>query len=596
VNLKHAMLFTNKSSYMNKNEHVNLTRENINQVIVSLTEIDTKIADLHHISAKDFLSFNELLKEYHQKARQVTKVSNDLFDFFCNLDRFPMVENAQSLHQLSNLRINNIRQVALQVSDSIKKTQEDVTQLFVPFNNFRQNLMTLKFLFTNVKLTQWISDPVRAEEISELTDRITSHIQNTKDELPVLDHDIQYLSKQMGVLFEHIQTLLNEVFPEIENQAAALGKNLGAIHELKNRAVEDSRKIEQLSQRCFKNLDNVITNLQYHDIIRQKMEHIQITHKTIIDDLSSVEDNGQYEKNSQTYIKQIPEVAEIQAAQLMFTNKEYQNAIETITQKLLETGNDLNSISEICNTKITNISRIEGLVGQLWENSVQLHKLFHRMSDLAVKLTSCCAYYQDKIEEQVNKKQELQEIEEKLTILSEKIKHMKRAERVQIDIFSKQIDPLLSDIHNSRIRMENLIPDAKHSTLRAQLLTLTENIAVATIGVKQPSESLKSEMNDKLTLIKEIVTHTENIDATGLMRSIERVAYYDVFDREVEKIIDALNKIYIMLVPFNDATKTPKDLLTNMEALYTMQTQRDLHTTKKPEDESAENESDIELF
>ncbi len=581
---------------MEKNEHVNLTRENINQVIAALTEIDTKIADLHQISARDFLGFNELLKEYHQKTKQVTKIATDLFDFFCNLDRFQLVDNAQNLHQMSVMRIGNIRQIALQVSDSVKKTQEDITQLFVPFNNFRQNLMTLKFLFTNVKLTQWISDPIRATEIGGLVDQITSHIQNTKNGLPVLEYDIQYLSKQMGILFEHIQTLLNEVFPEIENQTTVLGKNLTSIQELKNRAVEDSRRIEQLSQRCFKNLDSVITNLQYHDIIRQKMEHIQITHKSIINDLSAVEDNEQYEKNSQAYIKQIPEVAETQAAQLMFTNKEYQNAIETITQKLLETGNDLNSISELCNNKITNIAKIETLVAQLSDNSVQSHKLFHRMSDLAVKLTTCCAYYQDKIEEQVSKKTELQKIEEKLTILSEKIKQMKRAERVQIDIFSKQIDPLLSDIHNSRIRMENLIPDARHSTLRAQLLTLTENIAVATIGIKQPSESLRLEMNDKLRSVKEVVSNTENIDAPGLIRSIERVAYYDIFDREVEKIIEALNKIYMMLVPYNDATKTPKDLLANMEALYTMQTQRDLHTAKKSDEQGSEDESDVELF
>ncbi|MDD2564589.1 MAG: hypothetical protein PHU27_10280 [Salinivirgaceae bacterium] len=578
---------------MTDEQKIFFTRENIKHVIDLLTGIDQKIVDLHEISSKDFLVFNVLLKEYHQKAKQITKTASELFDFFCNLDQFHIVENAQAMHLAANLKIQSIQQVSLQVSDSIRKSKEDIAQLFVPFNNFRQNLMTLKFLFTSVKLTQWISDPVRAREISDLVDNITSHIQNTKDGLPVLDDDIQTLSGQMSVIFDLIQNLLNEVLPEINVLRRDLDHAVQTIIELKNKAVEDSRKIEQLSQRCFKNLDSVITNLQYHDIIRQKMEHIQTTHKTIIDDLNAVENDSEYEKNSVNYIKQIPEVAEIQAAQLMFTNKEYQSAIETITQKLLETGSDLLGISEICTAKVVNIQKIETVVQKLMGKSTTTYNQFQILSDLAVQLTTNCAFYQDKIEEQVSKKQEMHEIEEKLRTLSEKIKANKRTDVSQIDVFTRQIDPLLADIHNSRMRMENLIPDARHSTIRNQLISLTELIAVATMAIKVPAADQQVELIDKLNTVKDLVENMENINATELKKSIEQVIYYDVFDKEVETIIESLNKIYVMLVPFNNATKSTKNLLSNMESMYTMKTQRDLHGIQGSE---KEEETDFELF
>ena len=578
---------------MTDEQKVFFTRENIQHVIDLLTGIDQKIVDLHEISSKDFLVFSVLLKEYHQKAKQITKTASELFDFFCNLDQFHIVENAQTMHQTVNLKIQSIQQVSLQVSDSIRKSKEDITQLFVPFNNFRQNLMTLKFLFTSVKLTQWISDPIRAREVSDLVDNITSHIQNTKDGLPVLDGDVQTLSGHLNVIFDYLQTLLNEVLPEINSLRRELGQSIQTIIELKNKAVEDSRRIEQLSQHCFKNLDSVITNLQYHDIIRQKMEHIQTTHKTIIDDLNSVQNDSDYEINSINYIKQIPEVAEIQAAQLMFTNKEYQSAIETITQKLLETGSDLLGISEICTAKVVNIQKIESVVEKLMGESSTTFNQFQILSKLAVNLTTNCAYYQDRIEDQVSKKQEMHEIEEKLRTLSEKIKSNKRTDASKIDVFTRQIDPLLADIHNSRMRMENLIPDARHSTIRTQLITLTELIAVATMSIKLPTSNQQVELSNKLNTVKDLVANMENIDAEELKKSIEQVIYYDVFDKEVETIIESLNQIYMMLVPFNNATKSPKNLLSNMESMYTMKTQRDLHGIQGSE---KEEESDFELF
>ncbi len=581
---------------MKSNQQVNLTNDEISKVVTLLNDIDSKIADLHQISSKDFLGFNDLLKEYHQKVKNTVKETGELFDFLINIDGFFLVKRATILHQLSKNKVQTIHQATIGVSEILKKTQENISQFFVPYNNFRQNLMTLKFLFTNVKLTMWISDPVRAGEINELIDQITSSIQNTKDGLPALDVDMQQLNRQLGAMMDPIQKLFNQKLYEIENHTILVGTYLQEIQKLKNSSIENNKKVEQYKQQCFKNLDNIVTNLQYHDIIRQKMEHIQITHKNIIDNLNSITHGVKTEITSHEYIKQIPEVAEIQSAQLMFTNKEYQNAIENITQKLYETEGDLNQIIDIYNSKTSYISDFENLINKLSVSCDKLHQLFEQIEELVGSLNTEATQYQMKVEEQIIRKDNLQQIEDKLVELLDKTKQIKGSDGVQADIFSKQIEPLLSDIHNSRLRMENLIPDTKKLSFKTNVEHLSSTVTKLTNNLVNLNTEIDAEIINKIKTGKELITNKQLVNSNGYMQSIERVVYYEVFDREVENIINSLNEIYLLLVPFNDSTKTPKDLLNNMEVLYTMQTQRDLHINKNNHFQEEDKESDLELF
>ncbi len=582
---------------MSKNPPYIAPKEQIEKIVQILKSIDDKILELNRISAKDFLGFSEILKEYHQKTKELTSQSGKLFEMFNTLEDITLVEETSAIQQAVLPRLGTIKKVSNQISNTIKKTEEDLQQLFVPFNNFRQNLLTLKFLFVNVKLSQWISEPQHAAEINGLIDEISAYIQDTREGLPLLDNDIQFLNQQMTDLSKHIQKIQSQILPSLEHSLNDLSKNLDRITDLKNKTLEDSRRIERHGQQCFKNLDNVITNIQYHDIIRQKMEHIQNTHQTIIDNLVLKSDTTASNPNNDKYLdylKQIPEVIEIQASQLVFTNKEYQMAIETIMQKLHETSNELISISGICIEKNKNINKIEELFDKLVTQWHETYQSLVEISNLAVQLITTSAYYQDKIENQLRKKEELVSFETKLSTLAEKIRNLQPQDQHNLDLFAKQIEPLLFDTRQSQIKMNQLLPDANHSSIRTQLLNLTETIALTTSGLKSPQSYNREQTRTLLNSMREIVAEMGKTRSNELLQSIEKVTYYDAFDREVEKIIALLNEIYVMLLPYYESTKKSLDLLSTMEENYTMQSQRDLHYGKSVDNK--DKESDVELF
>lgn len=78
-------------------------------------------------------------------------------------------------------------------------------------------------------------------------------------------------------------------------------------------------------------LSNIITVLQFDDIVRQKLEHIQQTIVEIIEELHSIQQNTGNKSNQPIkYIYILPEITKLHAAQLLQTNRDYQKAITSI--------------------------------------------------------------------------------------------------------------------------------------------------------------------------------------------------------------------------------------------------------------------------
>ncbi len=79
------------------------------------------------------------------------------------------------------------------------------------------------------------------------------------------------------------------------------------------------------------------------------MEHIQESQKELISGLDNMENNGTQNEIEQQLkdIAGIPEITEVQVAQLLYTNKDYQTSIEKITTKLIEVGREMKALNSI---------------------------------------------------------------------------------------------------------------------------------------------------------------------------------------------------------------------------------------------------------
>jgi hypothetical protein len=326
--------------------------------------------------------------------------------------------------------------------------------------------------------------------------------------------------------------------------------------------------------------------LQYQDIIRQKIDHIQQTHKEILRELNDIKDTDDFQLKQEIHLKcyiQIRDIAGLQSSQLIHTNKEYQKAIEIITGKFLEVGREMNNISELClqiTGGINNNSHFE-----------EIHEKFEKTVLLTELFTKSIHFSKEKLSIAEN---QFDEIYNKYIELSDFIKTIDKSINRAIDNQSPedyenckttilQIRNILNEIHSInnlyqsqfekiyQFRNEISINNPKQIT---KLNNLEENLNTFSGYFTDITDTL-SDANEK---IYKIISENQILSlrvSSDIKTSIEQIKYYDFFDKEIEEIISKLNEINFKLQGIDEADKNIN--IDYLRKRYTMQSEHIIH-------------------
>ncbi|NJK98065.1 MAG: hypothetical protein HC905_26985 [Bacteroidales bacterium] len=315
-----------------------------------------KFLALHNCSSEDFLSLNAYFKRYYKDSKVISQNASDILNIITNQEKKDEIFNGLSLFhsQLSD----HLSEFEGQTSRLIAKFDsivQEIELMFVPSNNLKQDLMTLKLLVANLKINITVSTaPVgkmsrKANDFNEIIGQTKSFFTEFYNNFNLLKNQLKQNITFIADLKEKNTENIGDILTELHN-----GSNL---FNVKYQEAQDLvPKLQESTEITATNIGKIITNLQYHDIIRQKIEHIQQTHKEILKELDRVSNETPDEINQQIQLKcflQIRDIAGLQAAQLIHANKEYQKAIEIISEKFLQVGNEMTAISDMCHKFIS---------------------------------------------------------------------------------------------------------------------------------------------------------------------------------------------------------------------------------------------------
>ena len=311
-----------------ENIHDEKSQKSIKEIILVFSDIDVKITALNECSAEDFLSLNNYLKKFYKDAKVISDQTEQIYDIIAGDAHEKFFDELLGLQDSLNNKINMLKNKILKSIRGLEKMHTALNLVFVPLKNFNLNILTLNFLLVNLKLNVAYSDSTNIQKVSDLIDSITDEI----NKLKILDID------------------------------RVTGQINDSIIMLKNKQAVAAQKLPELTKRTqsyFDSVNKIITNLQYHDIIRQKMEHVQATHKNIIKELAAMDiktnNEGKMDlsESAQQFL-QIRDIAGIQVAQLINTNKEYQKAFAVIMRKFWDISEDMSVISQLSNEFVGN--------------------------------------------------------------------------------------------------------------------------------------------------------------------------------------------------------------------------------------------------
>ncbi|PLX17953.1 MAG: hypothetical protein C0599_12970 [Salinivirgaceae bacterium] len=566
----------------------------INEIVTSFSSIDQKVLELTHVSNDDFSALNKIMKDHHKTTHEIGRSTAEL------IERVESLKDNKALQKLRNandalktsvkLSKHNISEYTTQAS----RLNHDFKHIFIPILNFKQNISTLKFLLTNLKLNQGLIGKKAHIETKKLIEDLTAKIEQIQVEIPIIAKDVDSLKNNYSNAIDKATSARRLIEMDLYEDIDLLNKQISFIEKGIRNSKSIKSQVEQKNQEGFQNLNQIITNLQYHDIIRQKIEHIQDTHKNILEELNTLEKQENIIQQGLKYIKQIPGITEIQAGQLILTNKEYQGAIENISKKLLDTSNTMEDVNNL-SYSIFKLEDSNFTTDSLGKTTEAVNKKIFDFSKSIAELLDSNKTLQESIKLHDQHYKKLEQIETDISTIINKInEHL--VDESDIKTIANKLISLQNDIIESRSNIGKIINSHKNNHLIQLIididkhLSILENNAIETNDLHPLFEEF-NQINDK---IKHNCKSYKTFDSE-LKNTLGNIKYYDFYEHQVEEIINQLNSVYKKILPISEEGEIQNDLLTSMKAAYTMQSQRDIHehTSNDAEEEDDDN---LELF
>lgn len=491
--------------------------------------------------------------------------------------------NSKTSFSYSNAEISDFFE---EINSKLDKLQEYANDDFIEISrNIKNYHNTAKNIYKNIKLIlSLISDDEKNNYLKKLPKSIKSLVDNKYNILgsfTILKEALLSIkektdkntntSKEFVALREHLNYLINTVESNESDANEVFVKATEKIKQFVYLIIEDKNKAKKLIpmleskiNEYYNNLNKIIVSIQYHDIIRQKIDHISIANKEILNELtnSNIISENKERVIDTKYIYVVPEILSLQSAILDHTNNECQVAFFTIKNNLSEV---LNNISELLNisTELTNYHKSNNV-----ENVIDF---FDEINQHILKFGAKYDLTQN-------------------PLLIEFIKH-------DINITNTEIsENLIKSLTDDLVDFSS---DFKE-TYREQAI----NLEIDSISKKLSQAHAK--YLDRNQKIEEIILHSSELNKNlneNIKPIIERIQNSFLFSKIINELISKLSVFYEKTSSeYTDLFRpNVKEKLEFLYSIYSMESEREIHNklfdiehSQAPE--IAEDDDEVEFF
>ncbi|MDY0255458.1 MAG: hypothetical protein RBR30_13755 [Tenuifilaceae bacterium] len=578
--------------------------------------IDDQILQLHQCSSDDFLGLNADFKQYYRQAKAISDNATQIFNALTESETNTLLRDLETLYK-------DLKQIQLQFANHLNQTigflreiMELQGKLFLPVKNMNQDLLTLKFLLANIKISNSNLGKAELNNLEKLLHRYNEVINDFKICGYQNESNLELLKGIVSRSLKQFESISDKHLQDLEEILNNIHYGIILFAEKHEEVARQIPELTHKTENSSKSIADIITNLQYHDIIRQKMEHVQATHKRLLGDLENTALDGKDALDQdQKLLVRIRDIANLQSAQLVYANKEYQQAIEVITSKFIAISNDMTNIASMC--KEINLSQansdelyLQNLIDKMQSSSHVLNKFleasqsFHEHID---ELTSKIVGANDSVGKFSKSLKSLRGITgETIEALSGN-----EGESKELSETLKQVQNLYTDVEKFEGEIQQVF--GKIAGIGSKLLpdigeTLKGAISDGLfVQAATSMTNIINQLNQKHITIKALLDQNlaaSKSVAVDVRESISKIRYYDFFEKVIVDIIAEFNHIYQMLrTELNEVEKA--DDLEAIKNLYTMASEHKIHDKVSgadgdvdlfSDDEAAADDDNLELF
>lgn len=573
--------------------------------IVSLFEdVDQKIQDLHQCSADDFLGLNAKFKNFYKESKSVSSDATTLLALFSHEQNEQLKEELTAGRTELQLSLDSMKEQQYETLRLVHDLGDAMSAYLFPlrhinneFGILNMELIALEVSFRTA-LLQNNFDTIGFQQMIRDWEEFVYDITETKKLSQSFLEECEYS-------LHHIELIGGRGLRSLVTLTELTEQGLILFDAKQKESNQNLPAIRAKSDSVAKSIADVITSLQYQDIIRQKMEHIQQAHVKLLDDLQQIDLDKSPNAWTQVLV-QVRDISALQAAQLLATNKEYQAAIEAIALHFRTIAKEMTSVASICRSTMNDNddreqrSTITDLVDRFKRADALLARVlevFPECSREVLLIRDGASMLQKRIGGHV----------ETFFRLSTQVEVMLSPYRKTLgrhfEHYMLQVDEMLSTMRRNMesVSVQNAILIKSIEGLGRYAKKLAESELLwdyVQLNVKRShslSERLLNTEQESNALLRKIETTCRSI-SDETQAALAAVRYYDFFENVIAEIVRGLSSMSSRICAEVDVAEHGD--MSAVRDLYTMESERKIHDqfTGSNEEEAPADDDDLELF
>lgn len=547
-----------------------------------------EIENLAELSEPEFFSLGEKLVNVSTKAKEISQHAIIINELLIGETASKINYNLQSKLKIFERYLSLKLHQLSKSSNSIKSIQDKLGKFTELSRGIKK---TIKNLNIHVIATR-IENERLANQNSRfniLTDEVAKLTQNIDIQLLNMTRGVDEINTQVEKMFFQIEKLKTENLKYTREKLLPIKKTVTELWEKQKQSGEITKEIYEKMQDNCDNISGIVVSLQFHDIARQKIEHIVEGINDLVDSKTFDNNLVDNEDLKERCIYMI-NFCGLQSTQLNLTKDEICSAINKVAKRLSSIMNSTDVIyiqteeivefirDEIKDILKDTISGIELISDSLDDTANATDEITLTIKDTIIKLNTIIDNSKHINEIGLNiqlmayngliQASNMGSDGVVLRVIANSIEHLSEASMLYIDKFDK----VLQDIENSTNQITSSFNINKENR---GIDSIVKDISSALFGFYDQLIYMHEEMKSKVSGLDK-TSKTLNKEINNI---ISNITVGELFEQHINNAVLQMDEIKEQLGKYVCKDDMSESLRNNgdLKQKYTIASEHDVH-------------------
>lgn len=574
-----------------------------------LSSMERKLSGVVGARENDFLALGAGLNEFHGQSLELADLATEMAGLTSgeamtgSLDKL-----SEELGRMTDLCELSGSEQSIAELDAVNSIIDELEAIIVEFGRIVKKLSMLG-ISTRIESARLGSKGIGFSTLADDVEKLANNIVNYSGQIV---ENAKALSGYVDMASSRTRGIIGTQKACSLNIFENLNSNIESLSRMTSHSSDLSKRISEKTKNISDNISQAVLSMQFHDIVRQQVEHVeQAVHdmKDILDEKKDAFSQASLDSESIETVAWAGDVLQLQCSQLDHSRDRFVEAVESMLQNLQGISENILDISEDIRRLMSAESGEEGTAlagvergitfvsGSLREFAHEGEELGKLMTSVAETIATMSSFVVE-IEE-VGAEIELIAINASikaahtgeegaaLGVLASAIQGLSVEARKQTDAVSGILGGISASASVLQENASGYYDQSKVEAILSNLEGIVKNIQSVDRDSREKFRSLRDRSDDLGKSIREM---TRKIDFhTDVAGKLE----------EVRRFLAEARGLAQEVVPL-ETDRNRSERLQKLYERYTMETERDVHEAafgaNSPGGAGRLAESEIELF